>query len=41
MPQLTLSRGINDFYKAHSVVDYQLFSVGIFYCWVIGLNYIN
>ena len=34
---LTLTSSIDHFYKTHSVVHYKLFSIGIFYCWVIRL----
>lgn len=34
---LTLTSGINEFDEAHSIVHYKLFSIGIFYSWVIRL----
>ena len=30
--------GIDDFHEAHFVVHYELFSVCILYCWIIGLG---
>ena len=34
----TLASGIDDLHKTHFVVHYELFSVRILYCWIIGLR---
>ena len=34
----TLASGIDDFHETHFVVDYELFSIRVFYCWIIGLR---
>ena len=34
---VTLSCCIDDFDKAHAVIDDKLFSIGILYCWVVCL----
>lgn len=33
-----MSSGIDDFHEAHFVVHYELFSVCVLYCWIIGLE---
>lgn len=38
---LTLACGINHLYEAHPVIHQQLFSVCVFYCWVISLPRFN
>lgn len=35
---LTLSSGIYDLYKAHSIIDYQLLPIGVFYSGIVGLG---
>ena len=34
---LALSCGIDYLYEAHAIVDNELFSIGILYCWIVCL----